>query len=189
MRRFVQLQLCFAHRGHLLRCLAVYQTVFVFAFRSSRTFQFCVSRTSSLSHPQQRRLYLCANSVSASPIFPLLLLSSSLLRPFRFLASALTFISFRATSTLPLSRQLRSHPRRRHQQTSWLYRKSRLDYYESWLEKLEDSPIGAAERFRSSSSSCPFPLPLPVSLNFALAPFPAPRPPFLFTRLYLPQPS
>lgn len=55
----------------------------------------------------------------------------ALLHPFWFLASALTFISFCASSTL--SRQLSSHPRRRHQQTSWLYRESRLDY-ESWLE-------------------------------------------------------
>lgn len=55
---------------------------------------------------------------SISRVFPFLYYLS-LLCPFRFLASALTFISFRASFTL--SQQLftvATHPRRRHQQTS-----------------------------------------------------------------------
>lgn len=79
--------------------------------------------------------------------------------PFRFLASALTFISFYASSIL--SRQLQSHPRRRHQQTSWLYRESHLDY-EPWLE--------AGRLAHRSCREVPvLSLPLPhTSLNFAL---------------------
>ena len=110
------------------QCPAVYQL-----FSHSRfpqvTLSFCPETSFFLSH-----------AISTTFMRPLreLCLPSSLsfsprgsLHPFRFLASALTFISFCASSIL--SRQLQSHPRRRHQQTSWLYRESHLDY-EPWLE-------------------------------------------------------
>lgn len=80
----------------------------------------------------------------------------------------------------------RNNPRRRHQQTSWLYRESRLDY-ESWLEAGR-----LAHRYRREVSLFPFFLLFPRVLLLtspsSFTPFFTSRP-FLFARLCLPQPS
>ena len=112
------------------QCPAVYQLFSHSRFPSSYTFVSSGNIPLSLSR-HQHDVYATFTRTLPS-IFPIFLSpwpSPSI--PWWFLASALTFISFCASSTL--SRQLRSRPRRRHQQTSWLYRESHLDY-ESWLE-------------------------------------------------------
>jgi len=77
----------------------------------------------------------------------------------------------------PPSRQLRSHPRRRHQQTSWLYRESRLDY-ESWLEAGR-----LAHRSRREVPFFPFPTALLLTSPSSFTLFLAPGLPFLVARL------
>lgn len=111
--------------------VSLFTTSSVFAFLSSCTSYFvasifALSFSLSLSFPFFLFLSFGTTFIplreqllsSISRVFPFLYYLS-LLCPFRFLASALTFISFRASFTL--SQQLftvATHPRRRHQQTS-----------------------------------------------------------------------
>lgn len=123
-----------AERGHfpVFRCLQPlpYSRFFqvVRPVLSRTTSSLSLSRSPPSGRTQQTPSVFHL-SVSPLPFCPL--------RPFRFLASALTFISFRASSTL--SRQLLAVDINKH-----------LDYTvkaasttsPDW--KLEDSPIGAA---------------------------------------------
>lgn len=136
-------------------------------------FRFVRKHLLSLTPSAQRLCDLYANFACLP--FPLSFSLRALLRPFRFLASALTFISFCASSTL--SWQLRSHPRRRHQQTSWLYRESRLDY-ESWLEAGR-----LAHRSRRKVPFFPTPTVLLLTSPSSFTLFPAPGSPLLFLPL------
>lgn len=88
--------------------------VFALSFSLSLSFSFFLFLSFGTTFIPLREQLL----PSISRVFPFLYYLS-LLCPFRFLASALTFISFRASFTL--SQQLftvATHPRRRHQQTS-----------------------------------------------------------------------
>lgn len=141
------------------QCPAVYQP-----FSHSRFLQVALSFCPETSPPfplsyLQHDVYMTfARTLPACLPSPLSFSPRALLHPFRFLASALTFISFCPFSTLAATP--RSHPRRRHQQTSWLYRESRLDY-ESWLE--------AGRLAHWSRREVPFfSLSYRTSLNFAL---------------------
>lgn len=131
-----------ANRGHfpVFHCLQPLRIPVSFKLH----LPFCRRRPPSLSLSLSRqRFYLCANGPVClpSPVFPFLYYPS-LLRPFRFLASTLTFISFCASSTL--SRQLLAVA------TLAVDINKHLDYTvkaasttsPDW--KLEDSPIGAA---------------------------------------------
>lgn len=142
------------------QCPAVYQP-----FSHSRFLQvalsFCPETSLPLSSliPTARRLYdLCANFACLPSISPIFLSSCpppslSVSRFGSYVYFILPFLHPRGNSSEPPSR-------RRHQQTSWLYRESRLDY-ESWLE--------AGRLAHWSRREVPFfSLSYRTSLNFAL---------------------
>lgn len=118
----------------------------IFAFFSSCIFSLVPSAQDALYPLHQHHL----------PPISAIFLSLSLSSTFGF---SLRLLRLSPSAFSPSSR---SNPRRRHQQTSWLYRESRLDY-ESWLEAGR-----LAHRCRREVPLFPFLLPFPRVLLLTL---------------------